>query len=141
LKTLKETTFKSFVYIAREGDVKYRYVENKGIMFPDGSEILLKDLDYYPSDPEYSELGLLEITGAFVDECNQITERYWNTVKSRIRYRLDEYGLTVKILGTCNPARNWVYDRFYEPYAEGRLGADNLHPSSSFAEAPQIQSL
>jgi hypothetical protein len=68
----------------------------------------------------------LEITGAFVDECNQITEKCWNIVKSRIRYRLDDYGLTPKILGTCNPARNWVYDRFYEPHIKGRLEAGKM---------------
>jgi hypothetical protein len=126
LKTLKETTLNSFFEVASMGGVKYRYIENKGILFPNGSEILLKDLDYYPSDPEYSELGSLEITGAFVDECNQITEKCWNIVKSRIRYKLDEYGLTPKILGTCNPDRNWVYKRFYEPCIKGTLDADKM---------------
>jgi phage terminase large subunit len=126
LKTLKETTLNSFFWIATKGGVKYRYIENKGISFPNGSEILLKDLDYYPSDPEYSELGSLEITGAFVDECNQITEKCWNIVKSRIRYSLDEYGLTPKILGTCNPDRNWVYNRFYEPYIRGTLDTEKM---------------
>jgi hypothetical protein len=126
LKTLKETTLNSFFFIAREGGVKYRYIENKGIIFPNGSEILLKDLAYYPSDPEYTELGSLEITGAFVDECNQITEKCWNIVKSRIRYRLDEYGLTPKILGTCNPTRNWVYDRFYKPFINGKPDSDKM---------------
>jgi hypothetical protein len=126
LKTLKETTLISFFFIAKEGEVVYDYVENKGIRFPNGSEILLKDLAYYPSDPEFSELGSLEITGAFVDECDQISEKAWNILKSRIRYKLDEYNLTPKILGTCNPSRNWVFTRFYEPHKEGRLPNDRM---------------
>ena len=121
LKTLKETTLNSFFDLTRKLGVVYRYVENKGIFFPNGSEILLKDLAFYPSDPNYDELGSLEITGAFVDECNQITKKCWNILKSRIRYKLDEYGLTPKIMGSCNPARNWVYDEFYLPDKEERI--------------------
>jgi hypothetical protein len=126
LKTLKETTLNSFFFITKEGGVSYDYVENKGIRFSNGSEILLKDLAYYPSDPEFAELGSLEITGAFVDECDQISEKAWNILKSRIRYRLDEYNLTPKILGTCNPSRNWVFSRFYEPYKDGTLPKNRM---------------
>ena len=126
LKTLKETTLNSFFYMAAMGNVKCKYIENKGILFPNGSEILVKDLDYYPSDPEYSELGSLEITGAFVDECNQLTKKCWNIIKSRIRYKLDENGLTPKLLGTCNPAQNWVKERFYTPFIKGELSRDKL---------------
>ena len=126
LKTLKETTLNSFFNVAVMGGVRYRYIENKGILFPNGSGILLKDLDYSPSDSEYNELGSLEITGAFVDECNQISEKCWNIVKSRIRYKLDEYGLTPKILGTCNPTQNWVYDRFYSPHRDNKLSPERV---------------
>jgi hypothetical protein len=138
LHTLKETTLNSFYYIAKLGNVHYRYVENKGVMFPNGSQILLKDLAYYPSDPEFDELGSLEITGAFVDECNQITEKAWNILSSRIRYKLDEYGLTPKILGTCNPARNWVFTRFYEPYKEGRINANRMFIQALVDDNPKI---
>jgi hypothetical protein len=126
LTTLKETTLNSFFEVASMGGVKYRYIENKGIVFPNGSKILLKDLAYYPSDPEYTELGSLEITGAFVDECNQITEKCWNILKSRIRYKLDENSLVPKILGTCNPTQNWIYDRFYLPFKEDRIDKNKM---------------
>lgn len=144
LKTLKETTLNSFFDVARKLGIAYRYVENKGIFFPNGSEILLKDLAFYPSDPNYDELGSLEITGAFVDECNQITKKCWDILKSRIRYKLDEYGLTPKIMGSCNPARNWVYDEFYLPNKENRIEPyrafvqalvdDNPHISKHYVE-------
>ncbi len=39
-----------------------------------GSVILLKDLYAYPSDPNFDELGSLEITDAFIDEANQIED-------------------------------------------------------------------
>src|SRR3546814_17191239 len=73
LKTLKETTLNSFFWVmAQQGlmagrDYKFNAQSNT-IYFPNASEILLKDLYSYPSDPNFDELGSLEITGAFVDE-------------------------------------------------------------------------
>jgi hypothetical protein len=86
-----------------------------------GSEILLKDLFLYPSDPNFDSLGSLEITGAFIDECNQCTEKAVQIVKSRMRYRLKQYGLIPKLLMTCNPAKNWTYSNFYNPSLNGTL--------------------
>lgn len=125
-KTLKETTLNSFFEVCAAQGIKptqhFVYNENKSLIkFFNGSEILLKDLELYPSDPEFDELGSLEITGAFVDECNQINQKAWNILKSRIRYRLDENKLIPKILGTCNPSKNWVYSEFYSPYKSKRL--------------------
>jgi len=91
------------------------------ITFSNGSVIFLKDLFLYPSDPDFDELGSLEITDAFVDEVNQVVEKAWNIVKSRMRYRIDEYGLVPKILGCCNPSKGWIYNKFYKPYKEGVL--------------------
>ena len=138
LKTLKETTLNTFFQVAKDGGIKYKYAENKGIFFPNGSEILLKDLSFYPSDPEFSELGSLEITGAFVDECDQITKKAWNILKSRIRYKLDENNLTPKILGTCNPARNWVFKRFFEPYQNGALPPERMFIQSLVQDNDKI---
>lgn len=95
--------------------------QSNEIEFFNGSKILLKDLFLYPSDPNFDELGSLEITGAFVDECNQVAKKAWNILQSRIRYKLDEYELTPKILGTCNPSKNWVYSDFYKKDRDGKL--------------------
>ena len=125
LKTLKETTLNSFFDMAKLvglGSSQYKYNAHTNIItFNNGSQILLKDLYSYPSDPNHDELGSLEITGAFIDECNQITVKAKNIVKSRIRYKLDEYDLTPKMLLTCNPAKNWVYNEFYKPTRDGDI--------------------
>lgn len=126
LSTLKETTLKSFYTVCKmQGLISgehFTYNKNdKAITMYNGSEILLKDLASYPSDPEFDELGSLEITGAFVDECNQIEYKAWSILISRIRYKLEENGLTPKILGTCNPAKNWVYTYFYKPNRDGTI--------------------
>jgi phage terminase large subunit len=118
LKTLKETTLNTFFELSASLNIgaEYNYnAQSNIIYFNNGSEIILKDLFLYPSDPNYDSLGSLEITGAFIDECNQVVYKAWQIVKSRIRYKLNEYDLMPKILGTCNPAKNWTYKEFYSP--------------------------
>lgn len=119
LKTLKETTLNTFFDLTTKLKISNQYKFNSltGVIYwNNGSEILLKDLYAYPADPNFDSLGSLEITGAFVDECNQITYKAWQIVISRIRYKLTEFNLMPKILGTCNPSKNWVYSKFFIPY-------------------------
>ncbi len=124
LKSLKETTLNTFFELASQLDLGSQYVFNASsniITWNNGSEIILKDLFLYPSDPNFDNLGSLEITGAFVDECNQISYKAWQIVKSRIRYKLHQYNLIPKLLGTCNPAKNWTYKEFYKPNRDNNL--------------------
>ena len=75
-KTLKETTLATFFDISSQLGItnEYRYnASDYTIIFNNGSKIILKDLFLYPSDPPFDSLGSLEITGAFIDECNQLT--------------------------------------------------------------------
>ena len=125
LKTLKETTLKSFFEVLKMCQITtdyYNYNQTSGtIRLYNESEILLKDLFAYPSDPDFDELGSLEITGAFIDEASQISAKAKNILKSRIRYKLDEFDIIPKLLMTCNPTRNFLYAEFYKPYTEGTL--------------------
>ena len=147
LKRLKETPLRTFFQVCREWGLKagvdYKYNSSDSIItFRGGAEILLKDLAHQPSDPEYDELGSLELTGGFVDEVGQISFKCWSILTSRIRYNLDKYGLTPKLLGSCNPTKEWPYSEFYKPDKDGKLethkkfikalAADNKFLSSSY---------
>lgn len=143
LKTLKETTLNSFFEVAKmqgfTAGSDYKYNQQSGtIVFPNGSEILTKDLFLYPSDPNFDELGSLEISGAFIDECNQVVLRAAQIVKSRIRYKLDEYGIIPKMLMTCNPAKNWVFTEFYAPYEQNKLLSHRKFIQSLLTDNPYI---
>lgn len=141
LKALKETTLNTFFDVAKSLEIteQYNYNAQSGIIYWwNGSEIILKDLFFYPSDPNFDSLGSLEITGAFIDECNQLVEKAWNIVKSRIRYKLDEFGLIPKIMGSCNPAKNWVYMRFYKPFKEGVLRKTRAFVQALLSDNPYI---
>ena len=98
----------------------------------------MKDLFFYPSDPEFDELGSLEITGAFIDEANQITSKARNIVKSRIRFKLKEFGLIPKLLMTCNPAKNWTYTDFYKPNRDGNLPTHRKFIQALLSDNPHI---
>jgi hypothetical protein len=127
LKSLKETTLNTFFEQTTALGIasQFNYNAQAGVIYwNNGSEILLKDLYAYPADPNFDSLGSLEITGAFIDECNQITYKAWQIVKSRIRYKIKEYNITPKMLGTCNPAKNWVYANFYIKQKNGTIESD-----------------
>jgi len=148
LKALKETTLNTFFDLTSKLKLsnQFNFNSQSGIIYwNNGSEILLKDLYLYPSDPNFDSLGSLEITGAFIDECNQVTYKAWQIVKSRIRYKIKELGISPKLLGTCNPSKNWVYAQFYLKDKNGTidndkkfiqaLPKDNPHLPQSYLES------
>lgn len=155
LKALKETSLATFFEMAKdEGVIRGKHFDLTAaqdkefpncLVFFNGSLIYLKDLFAYPSDPDFDELGSLEITDAFLDECPQISSKAKNIVRSRIRYKLTEFDLGVKMLMTGNPSKNWSYEEFYKPNKEGRLPrekkfvqalpGDNPHLNPAYIES------
>lgn len=147
LDTLKKTTMATFFQVANEIGLKagedFIYNQQSHIIkFSNGSEIILADLFLYPSDPMMTDLGGLEVTDVFIDEATEITEKAYSIVSSRIRYKLNEFGLKPKILLTCNPSKGWIYNQFYLPYKNQNLPAhrafvqalpgDNIHLPDSY---------
>lgn len=175
LKNLRQTTLQTLFEVLSIMEIpsdywKFNQQDNE-IRFQNGSIIILKDLFLYPSDPNFDSLGSLEITGAFIDECNQVVNKAWQIVRSRIRYKLRSYdmdgtptselepfeyndeglpiswkrldgsitsGLKVKILGTCNPSKNWVYSEFYKPWKEGEEKKGNAFIQSLTKDNPYL---
>ena len=147
LDTLKKTTMATFFQVANDIGLKagedFIYNQQSHIIkFSNGSEIILADLFLYPSDPMMTDLGGLEVTDVFIDEATEITEKAYSIVSSRIRYKLNEFGLKPKILLTCNPSKGWIYNQFYLPYKNQNLPAhrafvqalpgDNIHLPDSY---------
>lgn len=148
LKTLKETTLKTFFEVAkRQGIIRGKHFEltnaqhsesPNALIFYNGSLIYLKDLFAYPTDPEFDELGSLEITDAFIDEAPQVTEKAKTIVRSRIRFRLDDYNLVPKMMLSGNPSKNWPYDQFYRPFRDGELRYDRKFIQSLPTDNPWL---
>ena len=155
LKTLKETTLQTFFEVAKmqglKRNVHFKLTSAQDsehpncLVFYNGSLIYLKDLYAYPNDPEFDELGSLEIMDAFVDEAPQVTAKAKGVLRSRIRHRLDDFGLIPKMLFSGNPSKGWAYSEFYKPNKENRmekakafiqaLPNDNPHLPKSYIES------
>jgi len=144
LKNLKETTLRSlFEVCSMQGltaNVDFTYNETKSLItiHQTKSEILLKDLFHYPSDPNFDSLGSMEITGAFIDEATEITTTAYNVIQSRMRYNLDKHGLTPKLLMTCNPSKGWIYSEFYKKFKDGTLDDNKQFVQSLVTDNPNI---
>lgn len=129
MKQLKQSTLLTLFEVCKswglvkDKDYTYSPIDGTVTFVQTGSVIFLKDLAYYPSDPEYDSLGSTEYTGAFVDEASQISAKAKNVIKSRLRYKLDEFGLIPKLLMTCLPSKNFLYLEFYKPFKENILEA------------------
>lgn len=107
---------------------------NPHIKFPNGSEIVLVHFQVRHSDPDFDRLGSLEITGAFVDELAEIQYRAWSVLMGRIRYRLDEYGLIPKRMGTCNPTNTFVKPKYYEPWKNNALANEDAFIQATYED-------
>lgn len=151
LKNLRATTFKTNLEVLRKftpliditngphkcdhedpsrcGSHYWINFSSMEIRFCNGSEIVYKELKTKPSDPDFDDLGSLEITGAFIDEATEVSSKAINVVKSRIRYNLEAHGLTPKCLLTCNPGIGYTYQN----YKDWRQGT--LPPSKRFVQS------
>lgn len=143
LKNLKKTTLNSFFEVCEMQGLKagthFNYNQQESIVyFPNKSQIILADLFAYPSDPQFDNLGSLEITDAFIDEAPQITEKAKNIVKSRIRFKIDEFGLIPKLLMCGNPSKGWAYNEFYKPARQGELAKERQFIQALVTDNPYI---
>ena len=131
LTNLKKTTLATFFKLVRElglnqDDLFKLNSMTNIIKFTNTSEIVLMDMAYKPSDPEYLRFGGLELTGAFVDESNESEEKALSIMKTRIGRCLNkELGIKPKLLETFNPSKNHVYFRYYKPFKAKSL-ADHI---------------
>jgi phage terminase large subunit len=127
LSVLKKTTLNTFFDVSQEWKLTnfYKYNKNENtITFSNGSEIYLMDIYHYPADPNFERLGSTEFTGAAIDEAGEVSEKAFEIIKSRIRYKLNEYKLIPKVLIVSNPTKNFLYTNFYKPYKDGTLKED-----------------
>lgn len=133
LTTLKKTTVLSLLALLNDwgkdytGDF-YTYNQQQNfIEFFNGSTIYLFELFDNPSDPEFSRLGGVEISAAFIDEAGELQSvKGYNILKTRIRYKLKESLKSPKIFCTTNPSKNFLYTNFYKPNSDNTLKSNRL---------------
>jgi hypothetical protein len=143
LKTLKESTLLTFFEVCKKlglvqgKDFTYNIMTSV-IKFSNGSEEYLKDLFLYPSDPDFVSLGSTEFTDGFIDEMPEITEQAYQIIRSRIRYKLDEFGLIPKIAMGSNPCKTFIYREFYKKWKDNQLEPYKAYIRASVYDNPFI---
>jgi phage terminase large subunit len=133
LKAIRQTTLNTFWQIVgmmklKDG-VDYSFnAQDFVFTFSNGSQIVFKEIQYLPSDPEYSYLGGYECADAFVDEAQQVPGRGLELLGSRIRLNLigDREQPKPKILMTCNPSKGYLYNEYYDPYRTSKLRPERI---------------
>lgn len=122
LKSLKQTTLATLISKVHrtlgisDNDYKLNLLDSS-LEYSNGSSILLLDLTAKPSDPEMESLGSLELTGAFVDEVGEVNKKAYDTLSSRVnRWLNKEYGITGKVVASCNPSPGFVRQDYYDKY-------------------------
>lgn len=150
LKRLKQSTLKTLFEIMGSGksgifkfkkEVDYKYNSMEGsIIFPNygDSEIILQDMKQQPSDPEFDTLGSTEYTGAFLDEISEIPIKAKQILLTRLRYKIDDYGIIGKLLYCTNPCKHWAYYDFYKPHNEKRITETRVFVQALAKDNPHI---
>lgn len=155
LHQLKKTTMSSFRDVLSrmnlKKDIHYTWNPNANELYIHASSqkrstIYLAALQDLPSDPDFSGLGSLQLTGAFIDEASQISLQAYNVLKSRIRYKLREYNIKPKILLTSNPGKNFLYTEYYQKWKQNKLESHKRflvakHHDNSFLPESYIHTL
>ncbi len=143
LKSLKDSTLLTFLEVCTmlglRLDKDYSYNAQTGVIkFSNGSSEYLKDLFLYPSDPEFVSLGSTEYTDGFIDEMGEITEQAYNIMRSRIRFKLDEFGLIPKMFMGSNPCKTFIYRDFYKRWRDDQLEPYKAYIPASVYDNPFI---
>lgn len=139
LTRLMASTYITFTKVAHYHKVKnwklngqYHYIE-----FDNGSRIDLLDVKKNPSDPFYERFGSTEYTGGVLEEAGEIDFLAFDVLKSRVGRHLNkDYSIKPKILITCNPKKNWLYQYVYKPSVEGKLGQEYSFIQSLYNDNP-----
>lgn len=140
LKDSRNSVLVTWLKVAKLHNFTSYKIDNDGIKFNDGSEILLIDLTYYPyKDPLYERFGSLEFTGGWIEEAGEVNFKAFDVLKSRIgRHMNTELKLTPKMLITCNPKKNWLYTSFYQLYIRNQLNAPYAYISALVTDNPYL---
>lgn len=141
LKRLMSSTYVTFRKVCKHHSIppewwklngQYNYIE-----FENGSRIDLLDVKHAPSDPLYERFGSMEFTGGALEEAGEIHFLAYDVLKSRINRHMNrELNMPSKLLITCNPKRNWMYDEFILPHRSGELPEEKAVILGTYKDNP-----
>jgi len=121
LKRLKQTTMRTFFKVCQmlkiKQDEHYHFnAQDLVVTFKNGSVVFFAELKKIPTDDQFDRLGSYDLTGAWIDEAQEICKEAKDTLQFRFTEIKGYKWQTVpKTLYTCNPRRNWIFTDFWKP--------------------------
>jgi phage terminase large subunit len=107
--------------------------------FENSSTIVYLSAEHQPRDPNYERFGSREFTGGWFEEAGQVNEIAYEIARSRVGRQMNkEYNLLPKIFSTFNPAKGFIYQRFYKPFKDGTLEPDTVFLPALVTDNPHI---
>jgi PBSX family phage terminase large subunit len=142
LTQLRVTTIKTLLDLFKDCGINqehYNYNQQSNeLKFFNGSEIVFRDLQYNPSDPNYDSLGGLELTIAFIDEVAQVSRQAYDVVRSLLRYKINEHNLKPTLFMSCNPSQSWLKQEFYLPTIQGTIEEHKIFVQALPTDNPHL---
>lgn len=127
LTKLKDTTLLTFFKVLEFWDLKEKkdYTYNGSsyqLRFSNGSIIFFAELKFKPNDPLFNRIGSYDLSGAFIDEVQQIAKQAINVLRARFSVLSGKrWKTTPKLFMSANPSKNWTYEDYYLANKEKRL--------------------
>jgi hypothetical protein len=135
------TFFKVLSILKYKKDIHYQFnAQDMVLTFANKSVVFFSELKRTPSDPEFDRIGSYDLTGAWIDEAQEICK----DAKDALQFRFTtmegyKWKAHPKTLYTCNPSKNWIFSDFWKPIVKEKQGVDGRHfITSLFTDNPYI---
>lgn len=127
LNDLRKYTISSIYEVLHNWGLSSNYYKYDGqdnyFKLYNGSKVFLLEAKYLPGDdPLFKRFGSMQMTRGWIEEAGEFEEAAKTNLQISIgRWKNDEYGLSPKLLQTCNPSKNYLYREYYKKDKDGEL--------------------
>lgn len=137
LPSLKRNTIPSFNKICPRSFIRSYNQDTQTVTFNNESQILFF-AENFDDDKDLNRWRGLEVSGFLLEEVNELNELSFNKAIERAGSHIIENKPKAIIICTCNPASNWVKDKFYDAYEKSTLPANWLYIPAKIFDNPFI---
>lgn len=141
-RRLIDTTLVTFMKVLKWCGVndRFKYNAQRSIFTCDnGSVCYFREGKYLPQDPEYDRFGSYDLTGAFIDEAQEIRKKLIDVLRGRFSLLKGEGWTAIpKMFLSCNPSKGFIYTDFYKPHKEGILEKEKAFVKALATDNPYV---
>lgn len=140
LQRIKQTsliTFNEFLDCGFSQYVKSFNQDTFTVTFYNKSQLIFMG-ENIDKDPELNRFKGLEVNGFGADEVNELDYKTYQKMIERAGSWFHSPNVPIKILMTCNPARGWVKDEFYDKYKLNKLESHKAYIPANIYDNPHV---